>query len=270
MAQDLLEEKGRLEREYASDIAALTSALEEEQEHRASLEERLESLDETNDEIIAKVIKDKELFIAKYKLMKKEKAEFVAANVRLQGEFEQLDKAHKALESEHSLLLKSHEQQQTPLTISNAASTSSPTCDHANIIEENARLKDELAKVSSPQKDKPLYEVMKEQKIQVGKEGLGYVAKKKKKNKSKKKAKPSQEKKNDTSSGEAARGNSTRSDFAGPTNPNYILYTDYYGDIYAKYVGPYDGFIAYSIWVPKTLVTDQRGPIAKWVPKTKQ
>ena len=74
MAHDLLEEKGRLEREYASDIAALTSALEEEQEHHASLEERLESLDETNDEIIAKIIKDKELFIAKYKLMKKEKA----------------------------------------------------------------------------------------------------------------------------------------------------------------------------------------------------
>ena len=166
--------------------------------------------------------------------------------------------------------MKSYEQLQTLLTISNAPSSSSPTCDHANIIEENARLKDELAKVSSPQNDKPLYEVMKEQKIQIGKEGLGYVAKKKKKNKSKKKAKPSQKKKNDTTSGEATRGNSTRSDFAGPTNPNYILYTDYYGDIYAKYVGPYDGFIAYSIWVPKTLVTNQRGPIAKWVPKTKQ
>ena len=43
----------------------------------------------------------------------------------------------------------------------------------------------------------------------------------------------------------------TRSDFAGSTNPNYILYTDYYGDVYAKYVGPYDGYIAYSIWGPK-------------------
>ena len=53
------------------------------------------------------------------------------------------------------------------------------------------------------------------------------------------------------------------------TNPNYILYTDYYGDVYAKYVGPYDGYIAWSIWVPKTLVTNQRGPIEKWVPKTK-
>ena len=198
--------------------------------------------------MVAKIIKDKELFIAKYKLMKKEKGEFVAANVRLQGEFEKPEKAHKALESEHSILMKSHEQLQNPITITNAPSTSTSSCDHTNIIEENARLKDELAKVSSPQNDKPLYEVIKEQKLHVGKEGLGYVAKKKKKKKkkSKKKAKPSQDKKNGTSSGEATRGNSTRSDFARHANPNYILYTDYYGDVYAKYVGPYDGFITYS------------------------
>ena len=129
-----------------------------------SLEEILESLDETNDEIVAKIIKDKELFISKYKLMKKKQAEFVVANVRLRGEFEKLEKARKALESEHSLLMKSHEQLQTPLTITNAPSTSTSSCDHTNIIEENARLKDELAKVSSPQNDKPLYEVMKEKK----------------------------------------------------------------------------------------------------------
>ena len=49
-----------------------------------------------------------------------------------------------------------------------------------------------------------------------------------------------------------------------------IFFTLIIRDVYAKYVGPYDGFIAYSIWVPKTLVTNQRGPIAKWVPKTKQ
>ena len=54
----------------------------------------------------------------------------------------------------------------------------------------------------------------------------------------------------------ATRGKPTRSDFAGTNNPNYILYTDYYGDVCAKYVGPYDGYIAYSIWVPKTLVTN--------------
>ena len=73
-----------------------------------------------------------------------------------------------------------------------------------------------------------------------------------------------------TTEGNATRGKTTRSDFAGLNNPNYTPYTNYYGDVYAKYVGPYDGYNSYSIWVPKTLVTNQRGPIEKWVPKSKQ
>ena len=56
--KDIIEEKGRLEIEYVGEIASLTFALEEEQEHRSSLEERLESLDESNDLIIAKIIKE--------------------------------------------------------------------------------------------------------------------------------------------------------------------------------------------------------------------
>jgi hypothetical protein len=67
--------------------------------------------------------------------------------------------------------------------------------------------------------------------------------------------------------GDATRGNTTHNDCAGKNNPHYVLIRDYYGDVYAKYVGPYNGFIAWSIWVPKTLVTNKRGPIAKWVPK---
>ena len=57
---ETIEEKGRLEREYVDEIASLTSALEEEQEHRTSLKERLESLDESNDLIIAKIIKERD------------------------------------------------------------------------------------------------------------------------------------------------------------------------------------------------------------------
>jgi hypothetical protein len=52
-------------------------------------------------------------------------------------------------------------------------------------------------------------------------------------------------------------------DFAGKYNPHYVLLRDYYGDVYAKYVGPYDGYIEYAIWVPKILVTNKRGPIQK-------
>ena len=60
------------------------------------------------------------------------------------------------------------------------------------------------------------------------------------------------------------------SDFVGTNNPHHIIYVDYYGDVYAKYVFPYVNFIAHSIWVPKTLVANKRGPIETWVPKSKQ
>ena len=126
-------------------------------------------------------------------------------------------------------------------------------------------MKDELAKASIPQGEKKL------EKPHNRKEGLGYVAKAKKKKKNKKKkTNPAQAKKNPIVGGEATRGNATSNDFAGIANPHYILYRDYYGDVYAKYIGPIGGNVKWSIWVPKTLVTNKRGPIAKWVPKTKQ
>ena len=69
--------------------------------------------------------------------------------------------------------------------------------------------------------------------------------------------------------GNATRGKATHDDFAGDANPHYVLYCDYYGDVYAKYVGPYYGDAGWSIWLPKTLVTNKRGPTEKWVPKSK-
>jgi hypothetical protein len=48
----------------------------------------------------------------------------------------------------------------------------------------------------------------------------------------------------------------THNDFAGKYNPHYVLLRDYYGDVYARYVGPNDGYIEYAIWVPKILVTN--------------
>ena len=279
-AEEILDDKGKIEREDSLTIASLNASieslnasLEEESEYRTSLEERIESLDDKNDEIIAKIIKDRDHVFAKYKVVKKEKAEFVVANARLLEDVEKLNKAHKALESTHSLLVKSHEQLQTQLSKSNSPSTSTPSCDHANVIEENARLKVELAKATSAKtsipkvKDKGIAYLF-EQKPHKGKEGLGYVAKAKKK-KSNTKAKPAQAK-TPIASGNATRGKTTRSGFAGDANPHYILYVDYYGDVYAKYVGPYDGYVAHAIWVPKTLVANQRGPIARWVAKIKQ
>jgi hypothetical protein len=65
-------------------------------------------------------------------------------------------------------------------------------------------------------------------------------------------------------------GKATHDDLAGVANPHNVLFCDYYGDVYTKYVGPDDGYIAWSIWVPKNLVAKKRGTIEKWGPKTKQ
>lgn len=264
-ALELLEQKGKIEREDANEKANLTIALSEEQDLRISLEEKLVGLEEAQNKIVSQIIKERDLAHAKYKALKKEKVEFGVDLARLTSELEKLEKAHKALESEHFTLLKSQEQLQIQLTKNDKPSTSTPTCDHTIMLEENARLKDELAKASITQGEKRLG------KPHIGKEGLGYVAKAKKKKKNKKKkTNPAQAKKNTIVSGEATRGNTTPNDFAGKANPHYVLFRDYYGDVYAKYVGPFDGLIEWSIWVPKTLVTNKRGPIAKWVPKTKQ
>ncbi|KAK1605066.1 hypothetical protein QYE76_028739 [Lolium multiflorum] len=258
---DMLEKKGQIEREDSLEIHALKNALEESQETIASLEERLENLEEPQDEI-NKLTKARDHARAKTKLLKKEKAQFGVDHEKLVKDLDELDKAHKALKSEYSLLSKSNEQLQIRLASYDVPSSSTPSCDHANIIEENTRLKDELAKASSPQNKLSLDDLLSKQRSNNGKEGLGYNAKAKKANKQK--AKPAQEKKKDITNGEAPKGNTTNDDNAGNANPHYVLFKDYYGDVYAKYVGPYDGYVAWSIWVPKTLVANKRGPIEKW------
>jgi hypothetical protein len=125
-------------------------------------------------------------------------------------------------------------------------------------------LKNDLAKSSTPIGEKLLNDLLSNQRSNNVKEGLDYVSKAKKKE-----SNPAQAKKNPIVGGFATRGKATHDDFAGITNPHYFLFHDYYGDVYAKYVGTYDSYIARYIWVPKTLITNKRGPIEKWVPKTK-
>jgi hypothetical protein len=259
---DTLEKKCQIEREDSLEIHALKNALEECQETIASLEEKLESLEEPQDKL-NKLTKARDLARAKTKVLIKEKAKFGVDHEKLVKDLDELDKAHKALKSEYSLLSESYEQLQIRLASYDIPSTSTPSCDHANIIEENARLKDELAKASSPQSKLSLDDLLSKQRSNNGKEGLGFNTKAKKANK--KKTKPAHEKAN----GEPRKGNTINDDGAGIDNPHYVLFKDYYGDVYAKYVGPYDGYVAWSIWVPKTLVANKRGPIEKWVPKSK-
>ncbi|KAK1651571.1 hypothetical protein QYE76_069376 [Lolium multiflorum] len=65
-----------------------------------------------------------------------------------------------------------------------------------------------------------------------------------------KKEKPAQEKnKKVTNDGKAPKGKATSGDRTGPNN-HYALFIDYYGDVYANYVGPRNGYAyrEYSIW----------------------
>ena len=62
---------------------------------------------------------------------------------------------------------------------------------------------------------------------------------------------------------------STTRGYAGANNPSHVLFVDYYGRIRARFVGPYEENVDWTIWVPKPLVTNMIGPIEKWVPKSK-
>ena len=132
-AHELLDQKGEIERSDADELAALKSALEEEQETVASLENEN-----------ARLTKDRDLVKAKLKVLKKEKTKLGDGHDKLVKDLDDLVKDYKALESENSILIKSNEQLQASLDKYDIASTSnSSTCDHANILEELAMLKEE-------------------------------------------------------------------------------------------------------------------------------
>jgi hypothetical protein len=94
------------------------------------------------------------------------------------------------MKSEHSILTKSHEQLQIQLTKNDVPSSSTSTCDHANNIEENARLTDELAKSTIPISEKKLNDILSKQKAFNDKTGTGFVSKKKKKTTRKRRPSP--------------------------------------------------------------------------------
>lgn len=337
-AHDTIKEKEELERLAADDIGSLSIELEEEQNLRVSLEEKLLGLEESHNLILSKLTKERDHALAMVKLLKKEKVEFDVGHNDLREKFEKLEEAHKALEGKFSHLTKIREQLQIQLTIEQSKvppmqvievpCSSNSICDHSDIIEENNRLKADLAKglATCIQGEKNLNDLLNNQRLFKGKEGLGFVAesskkgdlclvaessKKKKNKKNKKKTKPAAAptphvpfdicyteeeweelngKKKIEETGvsgskvpespvssstpesplpKAGVSGPSHNNFAGKYNPHYVLLRDYYGDVYAKYVGPYDGYIEYAIWVPKILVTNKRGPIQKWGPKTK-
>ncbi|KAK1615732.1 hypothetical protein QYE76_021249 [Lolium multiflorum] len=111
------------------------------------------------------------------------------------------------------------------------------SCEQATILEENVRLTKELAKFTTAKNKMGLDDLLSKQRSNNQKFGLGYASKSYKKN-NYKKEKPTQEKnKKVTNVGKASKGKATSGDRTGPNN-HYDLFVDYYGDVYARYVGP--------------------------------
>jgi hypothetical protein len=79
-AQDLIEEKERLEREAANEIASLNQALEEEQNLRMSLEASVITLEDSNDAIISQLTKDRDHALGLVGELKKEMLSLEEAN----------------------------------------------------------------------------------------------------------------------------------------------------------------------------------------------
>ena len=116
-------------------------------------------------------------------------------------------------------------------------------CEQATIFEENVRLTKELAKLTSSKGKMSLDDLLSKQRSPYNKHGLGYVP-----YANKKKEIPAQAKNKTVFCGNiASKGNVTRRDLTELDNPHYELFADYYGDVYARYVGPHDGYVAWSI-----------------------
>ena len=155
-----------------------------------------------------------------------------------------------------------------------------------HLVEENAKLKGQLERglATCIQGKKNLNDLLINQKGVVAKEGVGYVpdSKNKKKNDKTKRPPPlmqtfvkegesasEEKKKNNAKGGVVKKGNVTPRIKAGDFNPSYVLCRASDGHVYDKFVGSLHEYIEWSIWVPNTLVTNIKGPITKWVPKTK-
>ena len=134
------------------------------------------------------------------------------------------------------------------------------------------------------QGEKNLNNLLSNQKEVVAKEGVGFAPKSNNKKKNDKTKRPpplkqtfvkegegatKEKKKNTVKGGDAKKGKTSLPNKADDFNPSYVLCHASDGHVYAKFVGSLHEYIEWSIWVPKTLVTNIKGPITKWVPKTK-
>ena len=156
-ARSIIEVKEGLERDAADEIAVLSQALQEEQQMRVVVEERMYALLESHNLNIVALIKERDHARALVKVLKTEKAEFDVGHARLLDDLEKLDKAHKALKSELSSSSKPLDQPQgQPSNKLNKDKSvvilTNPCCKHGDVLDENIKLRAELEKCLASQK----------------------------------------------------------------------------------------------------------------------
>jgi len=276
--------------EHEDRIIELEGFAREDAMRKAELEEALDNSLCLNDEItetfnldLSKMKSDLDHALGKLEEFLGENENLKNGHYELLKNFEQLEKTHKALSSELKVLKESRDISQDMDINANACATN-PLCVKASLIEENHRLKVQLEKglVSCIQGEKNLNELLRNQKKVVGKQGLGFGSKK---TFEKKRSTPSTNAIVFVKEGELAneedefdalsksvvsKNTSSHNNFAGKYNPSYVLLKSNDGHVFAKYVGTsYGSDYHKAIWVPKTLVTNKKGLIRTWVPKSK-
>src|ERR1041384_515977 len=294
---------------HSTTIKDLETLLAEEKENYAILERKVyfeeahndnlcnvvHASNELNDKHVASLEKSNDIC----KELASEISKLVEVNTSLSKDVELLTMSLKTKEDELTILKKSLEAHKlphiktltkiTPPLIFNVdACTTNSTLDQASLNEENIALHAQLKKglLTCAQGEKNLNDVLSHHKETLAKEGLGFdpstsatkdVALSKgstpqkvvfvregHKDKGKKKVDDV-----GVGSGKATRGKSISNKKKEKMPPSYVLRKAKDGDVYAKFIGPRNAFRFYVIWVPKTLVTNLRGPIAKWAPLTK-
>jgi hypothetical protein len=202
------------------------------------------------------------------------KKELEAAHASLTKDLEHLEVTSKLVKCELLKLREDHDQLQVihnevlgtindPILVDDITCASNSSFVQASRVDENK---------------KGLDNVLAQQKTRTPKQGLGYNPRKNKKNVTPPKKfnfvqeghKINENGKKSVGIGKVTKGNPNHH-FAGEFNPSYVLCKGTNGNVYAKYVGPRNeyAYSLYCIWVPKVLVTNVKGPIAKWVPKCK-
>jgi hypothetical protein len=228
--------------EYADEIATLTQSLEEEQDLRMELEASKVGLEESHNLDIAKLQKDSNI------------DQSVANELSLQNEKLNLIIANEA----------------TKFLSSTSVASSCIT--------------NPLYEKDPPKGDERLYELLSAQKQHGDKTELGFISKSKKKRKKKKNKKKNAhvplpsllrcipndicfdkdgnvfEEEGELVKevvGNAKRAMPNHNNFARKYNPSYVLCHAYDGHVYAKNFHSPNECIAWSIWFPKTLITNK-------------